>query len=499
MKQVRKSATTIALFALLCSLTIVPAAHATNGMNMEGYGPIATGMGGASMAYDNGTAAMMNNPATLSLMESKARLDLAIGFLGPNVTSSKSGESDAKSSGDLYMMPAFGYARKGGKLTYGLGVFAQGGMGTEYAADSFLAAGSGEKVRSEVSVGRVLIPVAYDVNDKWKVGGSLDFVWAEMDLKMALSGAQFLDMAGSFGGSMTYGSVSGSMMNAFGQSVAFGIISNGQGGNPIPVTWGRFDFSDGSDFSGKAKGTGFAGKLGAVYQASKNLSFGFAYHSKTAIGDLEASGANVTFNANVDNNILNGTWNPGVSGSAAGTYTAVPVPLTGKIQVKDFQWPQMIGVGTAYQASSKLMVVFDYKWINWADTMKNFKMTFTADANQAGLGQGFANTVLDATMYQNWKDQNVFMLGAGYNFTDAFTGRIGFDIANNPIPDKYENPLFPAIVKNHYMLGAGYAFSKASSIDFSFTYAPEVSATNGQGVKTTHSQMNEQIMYSYRF
>ena len=37
-------------------------------MNMEGYGPIATGMGGASMAYDNGTAAVINNPATLGLM-----------------------------------------------------------------------------------------------------------------------------------------------------------------------------------------------------------------------------------------------------------------------------------------------------------------------------------------------------------------------------------------------------------------------------------------------
>ena len=38
------------LFVLLCSLAIVPAAFATNGMNMEGYGPIATGMGGASFA-----------------------------------------------------------------------------------------------------------------------------------------------------------------------------------------------------------------------------------------------------------------------------------------------------------------------------------------------------------------------------------------------------------------------------------------------------------------
>jgi len=486
MKQTHKVAVALFLSILLCTLILAPAAHATNGMNMEGYGPIATGMGGASMAYDNGTAAMMNNPATLSLIESKARLDLAIGFLGPDVNSSMAGFPDAKSSGDLYMMPAFGYARKGGQFTYGIGVFAQGGMGTEYSGTSFLAAGSNEKVRSELSVGRAIIPVSYDVNDKWKVGGSLDFVWAALDLKMALSGAQFLDLAPAFGGSQTYGSATGSMLTAFGGFLPILNPAN-------PVNWGRFDFSDESDFTGKAKGNGLAGKLGAVYKASKDLSFGFTYHSKTAIGDLETSGAAVSFNINADSGVLGG-------GPPNGIFVPVAVPISGTIKVKDFQWPQMLGLGTAYQASPKLMVVFDYKWINWADSMKNFTMTFTADSTQANpLAVALAGTTLNATLYQNWKDQNVFMLGAGYKFTEEFTGRIGFDIANNPIPDKYENPLFPAIVKNHYMIGGGYAFSKASSIDFSFTYAPEVSATNGQGVKTTHSQMNEQIMYSYRF
>ena len=57
-------------------------AYATNGMNLEGYGPIATGMGGASMAYDNGNAAVMNNPATLGLRGQGSRLDVALGMLG---------------------------------------------------------------------------------------------------------------------------------------------------------------------------------------------------------------------------------------------------------------------------------------------------------------------------------------------------------------------------------------------------------------------------------
>ena len=45
-----------------------PDAYATNGMNLEGYGPIAHGMGGASFGYWNGTAAMMGNPATLPFL-----------------------------------------------------------------------------------------------------------------------------------------------------------------------------------------------------------------------------------------------------------------------------------------------------------------------------------------------------------------------------------------------------------------------------------------------
>jgi len=503
MNKTLKVAAIAFLSVLLCSFTLVPAAHATNGMNMEGYGPIATGMGGASMAYDNGTAAMMNNPATLSLMESKARLDLAIGFLGPNVTSKAPGMPDAESSADLFMMPAFGYARTSGQFTYGMGVFAQGGMGTEYAANSFLAAGSNEKVRSELSMGRFLIPVSYKVDDKLSIGGSLDFVWAALDLKMALNGAQFGDMVPGFpGATQTNGVVGGSMINTFGAFFA------GGGMNPAgPVNYGRFDFSDGSDFSGKAKGTGFGAKIGTTYKVSDKFTLGAAYHSKTAISDLEASGANVSFNANVDDNVLNNTFDPiGGAGVPAGTYTATPIPVTGKIKVKDFQWPQMIGAGVAYQASDKMLVVFDYKWINWAAVMKDFKMTFEADANQTGLAQAFAGKVLDATLYQKWKDQNVFMLGLGYKFTNEFTGRAGLNIANNPIPDAYLNPLFPAIIKNHIMLGAGYDISKASSVDASFTYAPEVKATTQVltpsgpvPVTVTHSQNNAQIMYSYRF
>ena len=167
-------------------LLLASPALATNGMNLEGYGPIAHGMGGASMAFDNGSAALMNNPAALGLLgDGQARLDLALGFLGPQVRAAfPAMDLSADSDATGFWMPALGYYRRRGAFTYGLGVFGQGGMGTEYKAESFLAGATGEEVLSQVSVGRAMLPFAYAVNEKLSLAVTLDFVWGGMDLKM---------------------------------------------------------------------------------------------------------------------------------------------------------------------------------------------------------------------------------------------------------------------------------------------------------------------------
>jgi long-chain fatty acid transport protein len=474
-----------------------PGAFATNGMNMQGYGPIAYGMGGASMAYDNGTAATMNNPATLGLMDEGNRVDIAFGILAPDVDASMTGMPTADSSGGPYKMPAVGYARKSGAMTYGFGVFAQGGMGTEYEATSFMSAGSGQKTGSELSVGRLILPIAYSASSNLKIGGSIDYVFAGLDLNMALSGGQFIDMVPGFG-TQTYGTVSNTMVTTFGGLVS--TVGNNvlQGpGSTIPgspVNWGRFDFSNTDDFTGQSKGGGFAGKIGMVYKISNQLAIGASYHSKTAMSDLEAGGASVSFNANVDNNVLLGGAPTGAG------YTAVTIPVTGGVKVRDFEWPATIALGIAYQVTDAFLFVADYKQIQWADVMKDFKLTFTADATQANpLAGAFAGTVIDATMFQNWEDQNVIQLGGAYKMSDAFTLRFGLNVADSPIPDKYLNPLFPAIMETHYTVGFGYAMSKAETFDFGFAYAPPVEQTNGSGVTSSVGGKSMQVMYSNRF
>jgi long-chain fatty acid transport protein len=368
-------------------------------------------------------------------------------------------------------------------------------MGTEYSGSSFMAAGSGQTVRSEVGVGRFIVPLVYQVNDKLNIGGSVDFVWATMDLQMALSGAQFADMMP--GGTQTYGTAGGSLVTAFGGAVAGGMF------NPAnPVNWAYFNFSDSGKFSGLAKANGFAEKIGFTYKLNPELTIGGTYHSKTAMGDLTAAAMSVTMNANVDNAILGATWDGqpggGAHGTPAGTYTAVSVPVTGSITVKNFQWPDTYGLGMAYQASDQLLLVADYKRIGWKAVMKSFNMTFTA-GTQTGLATGFSGKVLDATLYQNWEDQNVIELGGAYKTSDALTLRAGVNVANNPVPDKYMNPLFPAIAKSHVTMGAGYAISKSSTLNFDYAYMNKNTVTNGSGVTVDFGGYSAQFLYSHKY
>jgi long-chain fatty acid transport protein len=468
-------------------------------MNLEGYGPISAGMGGAAYGFHVGTAAMMNNPATLGFFADGYHLDLALGYLGPRIESTVTtpmGEMTAESESKSFWMPALGFYSKKSEWGYGIGVFGQGGMGTEYNSSSWLSDPSmgantaleqGLVNRSEVSVGRLLIPVTYDIDEKLTVGITADFVWAGMDLQMALSSAQFENMANPM--AQTIGTASGSMVNAF------GMLYEPFGGSGISELYhAYFDFSNESSFTGEAKGYGFAGKVGATYEATPCITIGATYHSPTFLQDLETENATLAMAVNID---------PAVLGMPAGPYMDMELPVTGTVTVEDFQWPWVIGGGVAWDASDRLMLALDLKYIGWESAMKDFKMSFQAD--DTAENGGFAGLELDATLYQEWENQLVMALGGAYKATDALTLRGGYNYGKNPVPDQYVNALFPAIVEHHVTVGAGYEWSEVNGVNASFQTALESSGTNpGDGnmippVETTHKQYNFQVMYSRSF
>ncbi len=430
-------------------------AWATNGMLMEGYGPIALSMGGAAQAYDNGTAAMMNNPATLQLGENGTRADIALGVLGPNVTA-----MGIKSGGTSYVMPAFGWVRKNDQYSYGVGVFGQGGMGTEYAASSPFGAGTGD-ARSELAVGRVIFPVSMRVNEQLNVGATLDYSWASLDMKMLASPDQFVGMF------------------AFGNGISPAVASTQLGAMSMTNKFARLDFSDSNKFTGQAKGSGWTGKLGLTFKPSSDLTLGASYQLKTRLSDLSTGANGASFSLYP------------VSSGMPDTSSS-PQVMQGKLTVRDFQMPAVAAIGAAWQANPQLMVVADVKRIGWASVMKSFNMTF-----DAGQPMNFG-------MPQNWKDQTVLALGGAYKLDNAWTLRAGLSHSTNPVPDAYVHPLFPAIVKNHYTGGFSYQIDKGMSLHAAVSHAPKVTVSSGMldGMPSqaiTHSQTNYQLMLSVRY
>jgi long-chain fatty acid transport protein len=436
------------LVAAAIATVVTSPAWATNGMNMEGYGSKSTAMGGAGMAFDTGNSAVMNNPATLSMMEANtARFGIGIRNLRPDITSTAMMSTD--SDGDSYFMPSLSYVRKNDNLSYGLALLAQGGMGTEYDASAIdLNVVSGETVRSELGVGRIMAPLSFQVNDRLAIGGSLDFVMAMLDLKMAVPTAQL-------GGLVT------------GFDAGWGPVLGGLGA----MDWGRFDFSDGSDMTGKAKGYGLAGKLGFTYKLTDALTLGATYHTETNLSDLETS----TFN--------------GATLSAGNFGGGALASMNGKIKIRDFQWPETFGIGLAFQASDKLLLAADVKRINWSEVMESFKMTFSHSV----LGD------LDVALDQNWDDQTVLNLGVEYQYSPKLALRAGLNLSDNPVPNTYLNYLFPATIENHVTLGLGYNIDNNNSIAFSLSHAPEVKETAGSGVTTSHAQTNWTFNYVHTF
>ncbi|NTU53053.1 MAG: aromatic hydrocarbon degradation protein [Chlorobiaceae bacterium] len=469
---IRKTACSVAaLFALAGTSTV----FATNGMNLEGYGSKSMAMGGTGSAFDTGNSAVMNNPATLGFMkEGASEIGLSIRGLHPDVNLSKGTLSD-NSNATAFYMPSMSYMRREGDLSWGAALFAQGGMGTDYGNNSSLFARgysmanalidmSGEDIRSEVSVGRIMFPVAWHLSSDTVIGASFDVVIASMDLQMDLDGQHFANMMAGNGGS-----VSGSMRTSLESMMmpASGPMITG-------INYARFDFSNNSQWIGEAVGLGTGLKFGITHKVNKSLTVGASYHSQTRLADLETGKATLSFNGD---------------GPA---FTGGPVAITGTIKVRNFEWPATVAAGFAVNPSDKLLIAGDVKVIDWSAVMSKFSTTFIADASNPGFG----GQELDVDMTQSWKDQTVWSLGMQYMATKKLALRAGASFSANPIPDSYLNPLFPAITKNHYTCGFGYRVNEKTSVAAAFSLVPKITATNADGVENAHSQRNWSLSYT---
>jgi len=134
-----------ARLAVLLSAILSPSlAHAGGGYFLLGYGPYAHQSGGtaAAIGFDGFSGA--TNPAKLSAADE--RLDLGMLFFAPTRHIERRGASDAiydfksESRNSVFTLPEVGYVRRlGDRLSWGLTLYGNGGLNTEYPNDNGVA------------------------------------------------------------------------------------------------------------------------------------------------------------------------------------------------------------------------------------------------------------------------------------------------------------------------------------------------------------------------
>jgi long-chain fatty acid transport protein len=121
-------------------LAAAPAAQATDGYFSHGYGMKGKGMAGATAALAQDAFAGANNPAAGAF--AGERMDLGLDWFSPRRKASRTGSGggvldfSADSDSQHFFIPEFGYnSRASGSLSWGIAVYGNGGMNTDFPGD----------------------------------------------------------------------------------------------------------------------------------------------------------------------------------------------------------------------------------------------------------------------------------------------------------------------------------------------------------------------------
>lgn len=213
------------------------------------------------------------------------------------------------------------------------------------------------------------------------------------------------------------------------------------------------------DLSRSASAFGFGLSLGLLYDVNDRLTLGASYKSKQSFSDLEY-------------NLGAGDLNDGTGPAPAGIYKL------------GLDYPQQLAAGLAFDATPRLEVSADVKWIEWSATMDKLAV------------EGPGGIV--APMDPGWDDQVVYALGIAYAVNDRLNLRAGFNYGESPIDESNasRNLILPAVVETHYAAGFDYAFNNHWQVGMHYMYVPEKSFTAPMGAGAPDPDMGQTISLS---
>lgn len=191
----------LVLTALASSvLAFSHSASATNGYFSHGYGIKSQGIAGIGYALPQDALAAATNPAGTALVGN--RLDIGLTLFKPDREAEIEGNG-AGANGhfdgndtELFYIPEFGYSRElNEQLAFGLAVYGNGGMNTDYGQNPFGAFGSQGSAGIDMAQVFVTPSLAFKFTEEHAFGIGLNYAYQRFEAKgldafKMMSGAQ---------------------------------------------------------------------------------------------------------------------------------------------------------------------------------------------------------------------------------------------------------------------------------------------------------------------
>jgi len=412
---------------------------------------------------------MMTNPAGISFLKS-SQFDISISLMAPSVYF-KNTINDAQGKKNLFPLGCISYVKKTtNKLTWGAGIFTQGGMGADFSLNHSLYKNTSgiyvqQDYHSKFAVMQGGASIAYKITPKFSVGITADLLYSMMEFQMPMSMPP----------SMLQGVINSTTGFTFGNMFSASASAGGLGYSELVAN---------ANMRGLTSYE-FNGKIGIAYQPSDQLSMGLNYtlpvnlNYKNGTADMDMSTQMNDAFSRVVAGIMqqNPTYTAAqAQGAAMAQFSALGIDLTkgatDKYNAKaTLGLPQSIAGGISFEAAKKLRISIDAEWVNWSNAFNTMNISLSGGSN-ANINRmlGTNGTIIMPFPLQ-WKDAVIIRTGADYKACKKLTLRCGYAYGSNPVPESTVFPAFPAVVKHHFSLGGSLAVSKTIKLNAAYEHA----------------------------
>ncbi len=223
--------------------------------------------------------------------------------------------------------------------------------------------------------------------------------------------------------------------------------------------------------NGTDSATGFGIRLGVQAEVTSGITLGFAYQPKIDMSEFD---------------------------SYAGLFA----------EQGDFDIPSNYTLGLAWHISDKRVFLIDVQQINYSDVAavnSPISPLVTDCFGTPGTGPGCLGANGGAGF--GWQDMTIVKLGYEWQSSDAWTWRVGYSRADQPIPDSEAlfNILAPGVIEEHLTFGFTRALTNNSDFNIALMYAPNFSVSGpntfdpAQTIEIEMVQYELAASYSKRF